>query len=92
MIEIDSTWYERCGDCGQAVIERKKSRRESICDECWERREWLVKNLKTMPIKEFQAIQKSMAYKTGTAKRKILKLMCNQNIGILIDNFADMDD
>jgi len=26
-------------------------------------------------MKEFQALQRSMAYKTGTAKRKILKMM-----------------
>ena len=70
---------ERCGDCGGDVGERKTSKRLSICDDCWERRDWVVTNLNKITeyfgMKEFQALQRSMAYKTGTAKRKIIKMV-----------------
>ena len=72
-------FIERCGDCGGDVGERKTSKRRSICDDCWERRGWIVTNLNKITeyfgMKEFQALQRSMAYKTGTAKRKIIKMM-----------------
>ena len=72
-------YQERCGDCGGDVGERKVSKRISICDGCWERRDWIVTNLNRITeyfgMKEFQALQRSMAYKTGTAKHKILKMM-----------------
>ena len=72
-------YLERCGDCGSDIGERKTSKRTNICDDCWERRDWVVTNLNKITeyfgMKEFQALQRSMAYKTGTAKRKILKMV-----------------
>jgi len=72
-------YIERCGDCGGDVGERQVSKRESICDGCWERRGWIVTHLNEITeyfgMKEFQTLQRSMAYKTGTAKRKIIKMM-----------------
>ena len=71
---------ERCGDCGQEVGEQKVlGHRQDVCDSCWERRGWIVTNMSNITeyfgMKEFQALQRSMAYKTGTAKRKIVKMM-----------------
>ena len=72
-------YYERCGDCGGDVGERKVSKRLSICDDCWERRGWIVANMNRITewlgMKEFRALQGSMAHHTGTAKRKIIKMM-----------------
>lgn len=74
-IEVDNKYYERCGDCGEAVIGSGKSTRPDVCDECWERRGWLVKNgAKFCLDPRFRAIQKSMAGKRGTAKKKIIAL------------------
>jgi len=77
MIEKDGKYYERCGDCGGAIIENKVSSRLTVCDECWERRGWIVKNMTKIAeyfgMAEFTKLQRSMAYKSGTAKRKILK-------------------
>lgn len=71
--------YDRCGDCGGDAEERKLLKLRCICDDCWERRNWLVINLSKITeyfgMKEFKALQRSMAYKGGTAKRKILKMM-----------------
>lgn len=72
-------YVQRCGDCDGDIGERKTSKRPSICDDCWERRDWIVTNLNKITeyfgMREFQALQRSMAYKTGTAKRKIIKMM-----------------
>jgi len=72
-------YQERCGDCGGDVGERKISKRFNICDDCWERRGWIATKLNKITeyfgLKEFQALQRSMAYKTGTAKRKIVAMM-----------------
>ena len=72
-------YYERCGDCGGDITERKVSKRLSICDDCWERRGWIVANMNRIVewfgLKEFQALQSVMAHKTGTAKRRIVKMM-----------------
>ena len=72
-------YIERCGDCGGDVGERKISKRHNICDDCWTRRGWIVTNLNKITeyfgMKEFEALQRSMAYKTGIAKRKILKMI-----------------
>ncbi len=69
-------FYNRCGDCGQDFKERSVSKRRDICDECWERRCWLVAQMKVgnLPLDRFQKIQRSMAYHRGTAKRQIIKL------------------
>lgn len=75
-IEQDGHYYDRCGDCGGAIKERIKSKRDNICDDCWERREWLVKNIlnRTDLLPEFKRIQIAMANHTGTAKRRIVAL------------------
>lgn len=71
--------FERCGDCGGEIKEVIKSRRADVCEECWERRGWLVAHMNKIVewfgMAEFQALQRSMANHTGTAKRKILKMM-----------------
>ena len=72
---IATEFYERCGDCGGDVKERKQSKRNKICDECWERREWLVSRLSVYETDpRFHKVQQAMAYQTGTAKRRILAL------------------
>jgi len=73
-VEKDGHYYPRCGDCGGAIEERKVSKRESICDDCWERRGWLLENREIIGMAEFKKIQSVMAHHTGTAKRRILKL------------------
>ena len=75
MIEENGYYYERCGDCGQAVKERKMSKLSRVCDECWERRAWLVSNIGLMSssLERFQKVQRAMAHHTGTAKRYIVK-------------------
>jgi len=95
MIEKDGKWYERCGDCGEAVLERKISGLTKVCDECWERRGWLVDNAgKYSKDGRFQKIQRSMGYHSGTAKKQIIKLQQEEgaNIAFSIDNFADSED
>lgn len=68
-------YFDRCGDCGCEIKECKVSKRHNVCDECWERRGWLVTNgTKLYTDPRFQKIQRSMAHHTGTAKRQILKL------------------
>lgn len=71
-------FQEHCGDCGEEVGEQKVSKRLNICDGCWERRDWVVTNMNRIVeyfgVKDFQALQRSMAYKTGIAKRKIIKM------------------
>jgi hypothetical protein len=75
MIEENGKYYDRCGDCGLAIKEQKVSDRHNICDECWERRGWLVSmGTKIWNDPRFKKIQSSMAHKTGTAKRQILAL------------------
>ena len=72
---ITTEFYERCSDCGGDVKERKQSKRDTICDECWERRVWLVSRLSVYENDpRFHKIQRAMAYRTGTAKRQILAL------------------
>ena len=68
------SYYERCGDCGGAIGERKVSKRKRVCDVCWDNRGWLLKNYKTIGLAEFQKVQRSMAGHRGTAKRRIEKL------------------
>ena len=68
-------YCERCGDCGTTITEALKvSKRDRVCGDCWERRGWLVKHGKGLPQDRFGKIQRAMAYKTGTAKRQILRL------------------
>ncbi len=65
----------RCGDCGGvATIKRKEISRRDICDECWERRDWLLKNYVLVGSAAFQKIQRAMANNTGTAKKQIIAL------------------
>jgi len=75
---MNRKYYERCGDCGGEVGEIEADRRPDICAECWERRMWLARNIDKVAtyfgMAKFQALQKSMAYKTGTAKGKILRM------------------
>jgi hypothetical protein len=92
MIEENGYWYERCGDCGNAVIDRKISKRQNICDECWERRAWLVRNIALGVDPRFHKIQRAMANHTGTAKRQIIKWQSELAIGVNIDNYADLED
>ena len=69
----------KCHDCGglfelPKFPQKPKSLRPDICDWCWDNRMWLVggKGLPTgVTIAEFQAIQRAMANRRGTAKRKI---------------------
>ena len=68
------TYFDRCGDCGCDIKERRISKRHNVCDGCWENRGWLVEHMKSLPLDKFQHIQRSMAYHTGTAKRQIIKL------------------
>jgi len=75
MIEKDGRWYERCGDCGEPVIEHKESRLTKVCDECWKRRGWLVDHAGTYSkYDRVHKIQRAMAHHTGTAKNQIIKL------------------
>ncbi len=67
-------YYERCGDCGGNIEERKVSKRQSICDGCWDNRGWLLENRVMIGKAEFQKIQRSMASHRGTAKKRIEKL------------------
>lgn len=64
---------------GGGVGERKISTLMSICDDCWERRGWIVENMSGIVewfgLKEFQSLQSVMAHHTGTAKRRIIKMM-----------------
>lgn len=72
-------YYDRCGDCGGDIKESKVSKRHNVCDDCWGRRGWIVEHMNDVVswigMADFQKLQRSMAYKTGTAKRKIVKLM-----------------
>jgi len=78
-VEENGHYYDRCGDCGGTIKERKQSKRASICDDCWERRGWVVEHMSRIVeyfgIKEFGKLQSSMAHHTGTAKRKILSMV-----------------
>ncbi len=70
-------YYERCGDCGGDIKERKISKRERVCDECWERRGWVVNNhskiVERFGLAEFQKMQRVMGRHSGTARRRIKK-------------------
>jgi len=71
MIEENGHYYERCHDCGGAVKDVKHP--THVCNECWERREWLVKEGKHLySDPRFKKIQKAMANQTGTAKKQII--------------------
>jgi len=87
-------YQERCGDCGGDVGEQKVSKRSDTCDDCWERRRWVVTNLnkitKYFGMKDFQALQRSMAYRTGTAKRKILKMMKELPLGNEVESDIEL--
>ena len=75
IIEEAGKWYDRCGDCGQAVKERHVSTRHNVCDECWQRRGWLVGHLNILGTEpRFLKIHSAMANHTGTAKRQIIVL------------------
>ena len=67
-------YYERCGDCGEAIGEHKISTRADVCDVCWDNRGWLLANRVMIGTDEFQKVQRSMASHRGTAKRRIEKL------------------
>ena len=63
-----------CGDCGGDIGEQKKSSRRDVCDECWDRRGWLMDNYALIGLDAFQKVQRAMRGRRGTAKRAILKL------------------
>ncbi len=73
-------FYEQCGDCGTQIKVNPKHRgRPDVCDECWDRREWLVAHMSEVLTKigmvRFQGIQRSMIFQRGTAKQQIIKVM-----------------
>ena len=67
-------YHEKCHDCGWKMGARKISKLSYVCDECWERRAWVVDHAVEIGMAEFQKIQKAMRGKRGTAKRRIMKL------------------
>ncbi len=67
-------YFRRCGDCGEDIVEQKRSSRQDICDTCWDNRGWLLENRKMIGMTEFQKVQRAMASHRGTAKRRIEKL------------------
>ena len=71
---IEESYWGKCSDCGGDIKEPSLPHRRDICDTCWDNRGWLLENRVMIGMVEFQKIQRSMAYKTGTAKRKILKM------------------
>lgn len=73
-IEIDRKYYEKCKDCGEAIKDRVISRRKDVCDECWGRREWLMKNFSKYGLDNFNKVQKAMRGRKGKAKNIILSL------------------
>jgi hypothetical protein len=97
MIEIDGKWYEKCGDCGEPVVKREVSTLSRLCDECWERRGWLVDNAgKYWKDGTFERIQRDMRNHNGKAKGKIIKLQKalreESLIAYSIDNYSDLED
>jgi len=62
---------DRCSDCGQEVGKRELSGLSNVCDECWDNRMWLIKNINVVGQAEFQKIQQFVHLRTGEAKRVI---------------------
>ena len=67
-------YYEKCSDCGGKIGERKVSKRENICDGCWENRAWVLDNVPKFGLATFRLIQKKMTNRRGSAKAYIESL------------------